>query len=153
MNGCCKFLAVLLLVAPVLSLAQPLPPGRGRGADWKALHGPPGRWWNNPQIVQQVGVTTEQQKKLDDIYQQYRLKLIDSNAALDREEATLEPLVNADPPDDAKVIAQLDHVAQARAELEKVNARMLWSLRRVLTSEQWKKLRPEPPALPSPKWR
>jgi Spy/CpxP family protein refolding chaperone len=147
-----KVAAAVLFSIPVLVLAQP-PAGRGRGADWTALHGPPGIWWNNSLVIQRVGITVEQQKKLDEVYQQYRLKLIDADAGLEKEEATLEPLVSVEPPDDTKVIAQLDRVAQARAELEKVNARMLWSLRRVLTSDQWKKLRPEPLASPAAKWR
>jgi hypothetical protein len=36
-------------------------------------------------------------------------------------------------------------VAQARAELEKANARMLLGIRRVLTPDQWKKLQAETP--------
>ena len=62
---------------------------------------------------------------MDDIFQQSRLKLIDLHAALQKEEATLDPLINADSPDETKVLAQIDKVAQARAELEKSNARML----------------------------
>jgi len=37
----------------------------------------------------------------------------------------MEPLVSADPPDENKLLAPIDRVAQARAELEKANARML----------------------------
>jgi Spy/CpxP family protein refolding chaperone len=87
---------------------------------------------------------------LNDILQQHRLKLIDLDAALQREEVILEPLVNADQPDDAKVFAQVDRVAQARAELEKANSRMLWQVRRVLTPDQWKQLQSPRPALRLP---
>ena len=83
-------------------------------------------------------------KEPDDILQQHRLKLIDLDAALQREEVTLEPLVSAQPPDDAKVMAEIDRVAQARAELEKANSRMLWQVRRVLTPEQWTQLQTRP---------
>ena len=84
-----------------------------------------GRWWSNPQTVEMLGMTSDQVKKMDDIFQQHRLRLIDLNAALAKEEAILEPLVAADQPDDAKVLPQIDRVAQARAELEKANSRML----------------------------
>jgi len=103
-----------------------------------------GRWWSDPQTAEMLGLTADQVKRMDDIFQQHRLKLIDLNASLEKEEAILEPLVGADPPDDSKVLAQIDRVAQARAELEKANSRMLWSVRRVLTPEQWKKLQSEP---------
>jgi hypothetical protein len=58
-------------------------------------------------------------------------------------EAILEPLHEAANPDDAKVLPQIDRVAEARAELEKANARMLLGLRHVLTPEQWKALESE----------
>lgn len=107
--------------------------------------GPPGRWWNNPEMAQKLGLTAEQQKRMDEIFQQHRLRLIDLNASLQKEEAILEPLVEADQPDEAKIVAQIDRVAQARAELEKANARMLLGIRRVLNPDQWKKLQAEAP--------
>lgn len=91
-------------------------------------------------MVQRLGLTTDQQKRMDDIFQQHRLKLIDLNAAVQKEEVIMEPLIQAEQPDEAKIVAQIDRVAQARAELEKANARMLLGIRRVLTQEQWNKL-------------
>jgi len=102
--------------------------------------GLPDRWWKNPATAQSLGLTADQQKKMDDVFQQYRLKLIDFNAALEKEEVTLEPLVAALPLDEAKITAQIDRVAQARAELEKANGRMLLGIRKLLTPEQWSKL-------------
>jgi Spy/CpxP family protein refolding chaperone len=104
-----------------------------------------GRWWKNPRLVEKLGVNADQQKKMDDIFQQYRLKLIDLTASVQREELILEPLMAADQPDEARIVAQIDKVAQARAELEKANARMLLGIRRVLTPDQWKKLQAETP--------
>jgi Spy/CpxP family protein refolding chaperone len=104
-----------------------------------------GRWWNNPEMADKLGVTAEQKKKMDDIFQQHRLKLIDLNASLQKAEAILEPLVAADQPDESKIVAQIDRVAQARAELEKANARMLLGIRQILTPDQWKKLQEERP--------
>lgn len=106
---------------------------------------PPGRWWNNPEMAQKLALNSDQQKKMDDIFQQNRLKLIDLNATLQKEEVTLEPLVSADSPDETRILAQIDKVAQARAELEKANARFLLGIRRVLTPDQWKKLQTEMP--------
>ena len=116
-------------------------PQRGRGP----MQGGMGRWWKNPQMVEKLGLTADQQKKMDDIFQQHRLKLIDVTAAVEREEVILEPMMAADQPDEAKIVAQIDKVAQARAELEKANARMLLGIRRILTPDQWKKLQAEEP--------
>ncbi len=107
------------------------------------MPGPPGRWWDNPQMAQRLALNSDQQKKMDDIFQQNRIRLIDLNATLQKEEVTLEPLMTADQPDEPKILAQIDKVVQARAELEKANARFLLGIRRVLTSDQWKKLQAE----------
>lgn len=109
-----------------------------------------GKWWTRPEEIERLGLSTDQRKNLNEILQQHRLKLIDLEASLQKEEVTLEPLVNADQPDDAKVLAQVDRVAQARAELEKANSRMLWQVRRVLTPDQWKLLQSPRPALRLP---
>lgn len=102
--------------------------------------GPPGRWWDNPQIATKLNLTPDQQKKMDEAFQQSRLNLIDLVAAVQKQEAIMEPLLAADQPDEAKIIAQIDRVAQARADLEKAHARMLLGLRSVLTADQWQKL-------------
>ena len=176
-------LGLILLLTGALALAQPPQgpgPGQGQGPGpgspphgpgqfrggpphhqgpnhppmEHSLHaGPPGRWWNNPEMVQKLSLTTDQQKRMDDIFQQSRLKLIDLNASLQKEEVVLEPLVAADQPDESRVLAQIDRVAQARAELEKANARMLLGIRRVLNQDQWKKLQtrePRPDGGPRP---
>jgi Spy/CpxP family protein refolding chaperone len=99
----------------------------------------------DPDLVQRLGLTADQQKRIDSLFQQNRLKLIDLSAAVEKEEAILEPLLEADRPEESQVLAQIDRVAQARAELEKANARMLLGFRGVLTLDQWKKLQAEAP--------
>ena len=121
----------------------PMPPRAGRPPMERSM--PQGRWWNNSAMVQKLSLTADQQKKMDDIFQQNRLRLIDLNANTQREEVTMEPLMAADTPDEPKILAQIDKIAQARAELEKANARFLLGIRRILTQEQWKKLRAEMP--------
>ncbi len=124
--------------------------GRALAQDWRP--GPPpmerafqgrmhGRWWDDPKLAQQIGLTADQQKKMDDILQQHRLKLIDLNAALQKQETIMQPLMEAEQPDEAKILSQIDSIAQARAELEKGNARMLLGIRQVLTPDQWTKLK------------
>ena len=136
----------------------PPPPQQGYGQPGRIYGAPPalrsarppmerlqpqGRWWNNPEMVQKLSLNSDQQKKMDDIFQQGRLRLVDLNANLQKEEITMEPMMAADTPDEPKILAQIDKIAQARAELEKANARFLLGIRRVLTQDQWKKLQAE----------
>jgi protein CpxP len=152
--GCFVAIFILLPVARAAADEQGPPP-----------HGPPpggqpgsqrvedplsdlsGKWWTNPATVRRLALTEEQQKRIDQIFQQSRLRLIDLRAGLEKEEALLDPLLAADHPQDTLVLPQIDRVAAARAELERANARMLFSFRQVLTSEQWKQLK-SPPAGP-----
>ncbi|HEX4319631.1 MAG TPA: periplasmic heavy metal sensor [Acidobacteriaceae bacterium] len=138
--------AVLCLVGATAGWAQ------GPGGMDMGPHRPPmeremgprgemGRWWNSPKAIEKFKLTETQRKAMDDIYQQHRLTLVDLHASLEKAELTLEPLIGAEQPDEAKILAQIDKVAQARAELEKANARMLLGLRRQLTPDQWKELR------------
>jgi Spy/CpxP family protein refolding chaperone len=107
--------------------------------------GPRGRWWNDPAFVKLLGLSADQQKKMEDVFEQNRPKLMDLSSELKKRESTMQPLLEADQPDEGKVLAQIDQIAQARAELEKANARMLLGLRRVLTQDQWKKLQANDP--------
>ena len=99
-----------------------------------------GRWWNNPKVVERLKLTDEQRKSFDGILLDHRAKLIDLRASLEKAELTLEPLMSDDSPNEAKILAQIDKVAQARAELEKANAGFLLAIRAKLTPEQWKQV-------------
>lgn len=115
--------------------------GRHRDDMFPGLHiAPPGMWWKNPDLAQKISLNPDQQKHMDDIFQQSRLQLIDLKAVLEKQEVLLEPMLADNPPDTNKVLAQIDRTAQARAELEKANAKMLLGIRGVLTPEQWTKL-------------
>lgn len=116
--------------------------GRGMGPMGPGMGGPGmmGKWWKNSELVRQLGLSDAQVQQIEKIFQERRLQLIDLQAALQKQEATLEPLVEADRPEEGQVTAQIDRVAQARANLEKAHAQMLLAIRRVLTVEQWKQL-------------
>lgn len=103
-------------------------------------HGDHGRWWNNPMMVEKLKLTDDQRKTMDGILLEHREKLIDLRAGLEKAELTMEPLMGQDQPDEGRILAQIDKVAQARAELEKANARFLLALRSKLTPDQWKQM-------------
>ena len=99
-----------------------------------------GRWWNNPKVVERLKLTDEQRKAFDGILLEHREKLIDLRANVEKAELEMEPLVSADQPNESRILSQIDKVAQARAELEKANARFLLAIRNKLTPEQWKQV-------------
>src|SRR2546430_1442814 len=62
-----------------------------------------GMWWKNPEVAQKIGLSDEQAQKIDHTFQEFRLQLIDLHANLEKQEAMLQPLVDADQPDEARV--------------------------------------------------
>jgi len=140
----------ILLVVPV-AFSQQMPPMLpsprtiviGRGVDGFGSNMgivPSGTWWKNPDTIASLGLTADQQKKMDDLFLQSRIALIHLHASLDEEQLKLEPLLDSNPPDQVKSLAEISKIADLRADLEKANAKMLLGLRSVLTADQWTKL-------------
>lgn len=128
-----------MLALPGAGLAQ-MPPAHTPAP---APHPPRhdlGKWWKNSEIVKELQLNEAQITEIEQKFLDHRLKLIDLRAELERQETRLQPLIEADQPDEAKVGAQIDMVLAARGKLEKANAMMMLSIRRVVSVEQWKKL-------------
>jgi protein CpxP len=142
-------IASLLMTGVVFAQA---PDGQGRAAPGPGMgHRPPferafggrgneGRWWNNPKVIEQLKLTDDQRKQFDGILQQHRATLIDLRANVEKAELAMEPLMSDDQPNENAILAQIDKVAQSRAELEKANARYLLAIRSKLTPDQWKQV-------------
>ncbi|HWT66785.1 MAG TPA: Spy/CpxP family protein refolding chaperone [Terracidiphilus sp.] len=103
--------------------------------------GPFGRWWNSPKMIEKLKLTDDQRKAFDQILDEHKAKLIDLRANLEKAELPMHSLMDAEQPDEAKILAQIDKTVQARAELEKANARFLLALRSKLTPDQWKQMK------------
>ena len=114
--------------------------GQHRPPMERAMRGDHGQWWNNPKVAEKLKLTDDQRKAMDEIFQQHREKLVDLRGSVEKAEIEMEPLVRADQPNESAVLAQIDKVAQSRAELEKANARFLFELRAKLTPDQWKQV-------------
>jgi Spy/CpxP family protein refolding chaperone len=102
--------------------------------------GLPGRWWDDSRTVRQLNLRSDQQKKMDRVFDANRDQLLDRFTTLQREESRLSSMSAKDLQDQGKVFAQIDRVAGARAELEKENAYILMQIRQQLDADQVTKL-------------
>lgn len=154
-------LTLILVVPYAAPIQKPVPPRPAAPPAPPAAPEPPrdlGKWWKNSEIVKQLGLTEEQTEKIEYTFFNHRMQLIDLRAAMQKEEMRLEPLMQAEQPDEAEVSAQIDRVLAARGKLEKANAMMMLAIRRILTVDQWKMLEkirqerelPRPPKPPNP---
>ena len=63
----------------------------------------PDRWWRKPVTSQYLGLTADQQRKMDDVLQQFRSRLIRLTTGTPTTGGGMEPLVSAEPLDEAKI--------------------------------------------------
>ena len=99
-----------------------------------------GAWWTNPNLVQRLGISDDQKTKLDRAFENHRQQIVSSTALLEKEEAQLARLLQAEPLDRNAVFSQIDRVAQARSEMERANSAMTFEMRESLTRAQWMQL-------------
>jgi Spy/CpxP family protein refolding chaperone len=113
----------------------------GPGMRKRSFDGMPGgAWWKDSRIAQEIGLSDQQTTQIEKIFQDHRLQLVDLHANLEKAEIAMEPMMQADQPNEQQITSQIDKISQARAALEKSNALMLLGIRKVLTADQWKKL-------------
>lgn len=131
-----------LLSLPVYSWADEMCiPGQqqhGQQQDAKNGRGDQGHrphWWIDPQLRQQLGITDAQSKAVEEIWQKSVPELRDSWKRLNQLEDTLNKMIQ-DAADESAVVAQIEKVENARAEVNKGRTHMIYRMFRVLTPEQ-----------------
>jgi protein CpxP len=123
----------LILLTVILAAAGALAYQPGAG-------GPPmGKWWQNEKAVAELGLTPDQQARLDKLMFEHRDQMIDLRAGLEKAELRLREIMDAPRFDERAALEQIDRVTAARSLVEKHRAAMLVQTRSVLTPEQWQK--------------
>lgn len=95
-----------------------------------------GRWWDDGKTVKKIGLRSDQQRRMDDIFEVNKPTLLTLYNNLQREEARLISLPPGDLQDESKVFAAIDRVSAARTELEKENAHILLQIRQQMEPQQ-----------------
>jgi TonB family protein len=126
-------MATLLFVLSSTLLAQ-VPPATASGPAEL------GKWWKNSEIVGKLQLSETQIDRIEQAFLSFRPTLTNLTTELKAREDRLRILMNADPIDDGKVLAQTESIAEARSALEKANSGMMIAIRKEITKEQWAKL-------------
>lgn len=107
------------------------------GVGWAQL--PPNvpfKWWNNPRVIQELGLSQDQIDKINTIWRDHRKTLIDLRAEHEKQQVDLETLLSKDTIDETAVLAKADLVNKTKADVERVTLQMRLRIRNVLTREQ-----------------
>ncbi len=99
-----------------------------------------GKWWKNSEIVKELALSDKQVNQLEDSFLNHRPGLVPLIIELGQHDEQLQMLMKAESLDDKAIMEQAELVASARARLEKENASLMLSIRKVLTGQQWKRL-------------
>ena len=95
------------------------------------------KWWTNPIYQKELGLTAEQTRRMEEIFQNAQPTLKIQKAALDEAEKKFERLIERG--DDREVMEQVNVLEATRADLNKTRTVMLLGMRKLLTRDQWAK--------------
>jgi Spy/CpxP family protein refolding chaperone len=118
----------MVLSAPAIMLAQP----------------PRGPWWESP-LAKSLDLTDAQNTQIRSTVAEYRDKLRDLRAAVNKAETDLQNIFNEETVDQRQANDAINQLAAARSELFKTTSQMDLKLRTVLTVQQWQTLQAQQP--------
>jgi Spy/CpxP family protein refolding chaperone len=124
----------LILALPMLLCAQP-----PRG---------PRPWWDSD-VVRDLNLSDAQNKQILQTRTEFRPRMADLRATVNKAEADVEAAFNEDPVDQNKANDAINRLAGARGELFKTLSQMELKLRTILTAQQWQELQKRQRTWPS----
>jgi Spy/CpxP family protein refolding chaperone len=117
------------------------PAGKGDRPGDREGHPSPPKWWIDPKMRAELGITDQQSAAVEQIWQKSVPDLREARAKLDKLEEALTALTNGNNTDEAAVIAQIDRVESMRAEASKRRAVMIYRMNKILTPDQRAKVK------------
>jgi len=102
---------------------------------------PPGKWWRRAEIVNQLGLSEDQQERLDAIYRSSANDLIDLRGAVEKENIALRGELDQVQLNRANIQRDAARLNEARGRLFLRELAMLTDMRAVLTDPQWNRMR------------
>ena len=102
---------------------------------------PPGKWWRRPEIVQQLGLSGEQQEKLEGVWRSASSDLIDARAEVEKQNIALRAELDRPQLDRRAVQSIAARLNAARGRLFERELMMLVDMRGILSDTQWTRMR------------
>lgn len=139
-------LLIALFVSPMALASEPPPPPGGGMSEGGGGGGGGGSdpemefMANFSEISTELGLTEDQQTKIRDLFYNSQKEAIDLRATEQRTELDLRHAMSADTIDEKAVMKALDAHLAADGALKKNRVKLMIDLRKILSTEQWKKL-------------
>lgn len=125
----------LLIAVAVLACAAIAP----IDADAQGL--PPGKWWQRPEVIQELQLTSEQQGRLDEIFRGAANDLIDAKGEVEKLQIAIRGELDRPQLRKAEALRIAGQLSAARGRLFEREVAMLLDMRAVLNEQQWARMR------------
>lgn len=102
---------------------------------------PPGKWWRREGVVRELGLTPEQQTRLDRVFSEAAESLIDARAEVEKAQIALRRELDESRPDRGTIQKIAARLSDARGKMFERELNMLLDMRAVLTEPQWHRMR------------
>ncbi len=121
-------LALILLAAPLAAPAQGPPP-------------PPAKWWLMPRVVRELGITAQEQSRLDELFLQMRTRRIQLRSQKDQARLMIDSYLERQPLDQEALEKEFQKLARAQADISLAQSRFLLEVRKLLGPDRFRRLR------------
>jgi Spy/CpxP family protein refolding chaperone len=101
---------------------------------------PEGKWWKNPSVTAELGLSPDQSVEIEKVFVRTRPKLIDLRADLEKKQLDLQVAMEDKTASRSAVEKKIESVENARAALQKTRALMILDMKQVLKPDQWERL-------------
>jgi Spy/CpxP family protein refolding chaperone len=102
---------------------------------------PSGKWWYNQNVVQNLNLTQNEIRQLDQLYVDSYRRLIELKNAVEREQFELDTLLSKKTVDDAKVRQQFKRLENARTDLADERLRFVIGVREIIGANRFQQLK------------
>lgn len=102
--------------------------------------GPVGRWWDDHSVMQQIGLSRDQQRRMDSIFDANKPAILASYKTFLKAQSNMNAVNKNTSADRGTVFAAIDAVNNARSDLQKATSAMLMQIRSEMKADQISKL-------------
>jgi Spy/CpxP family protein refolding chaperone len=96
-------------------------------------------WWDSP-VAKDLNLTDDQNRQIREIVKEYRTKMIDQRASVEKAEVELQDIFNEDNFDQRRGNEAIERLIAARGDITRSFSQMSLRLRAILTPDQYHEL-------------
>ena len=101
---------------------------------------PSGKWWKDRGIAKELNLTSQDVKRLDDLFVKSRRRMIDLKNEVEKEQFEYQTLIESKQLDEKAVNRQLQKLEKARSDLNAERSRFVLGVRKILGRDRFQRL-------------